>query len=131
MPSSTSSDRRDRGDSDDTGQAVVEFALALPLVCLLLLGVVQVAVVVRGQLLVDHLAREAARSAAPSAAPGATAQASVASSGVPDVRADVGITPRAVRVTVRMVQHTDVPLIGLLIPDITLDHSVVMSREPP
>ena len=50
--------------SDDRGQAVVELALAVPLVCVLALGVAQVGLVVRDQLLVHHAAREAARAAA-------------------------------------------------------------------
>ena len=48
----------------DRGQATVELALVLPLVALLLLGLVQVAVVARDQVLVAHAAREAARAAA-------------------------------------------------------------------
>ena len=49
----------------DRGQATVEFALALPFVVMLLLGVVQVVVVVRDQLAVGLAAREAARAALP------------------------------------------------------------------
>ncbi len=115
----------------DRGQAVVELALSLPLVCLALLGVVQVAVVVRAQLMVDHLTREAARAAAPAASPAIAAQASVAAAGVPATTVQVGVEARRVRVTVRSVQPTDVPLIGLLVPDIVVEHSVVMQREPP
>ena len=106
-------------------------ALALPLVCLALLGVVQVAVVVRAQLVVDHLTREAARAAAPAAAPATAAQASVAAAGVPATSVQVAVEARRVRVTVRSMQPTDVPLIGLLVPDIVVEHSVVMQREPP
>ena len=51
------------------GQATVELALALPLVCLLLLAVLQVAVVARDRLAVEHAARAAARAAAVSADP--------------------------------------------------------------
>jgi hypothetical protein len=57
--------RRRAGRPDaDAGQATVELALVLPLVALLLLGLVQVAVVARDQVLVAHAAREAARAAA-------------------------------------------------------------------
>ena len=42
----------------DRGQAVVELALALPLLVLFLLTVVQLTVVVRDQLAVVHAARE-------------------------------------------------------------------------
>ena len=58
--SSTSCDRPPRRDR---GQATVELALALPLLCVLLLAVVQVAVVARDQLAVQLAAREAARAA--------------------------------------------------------------------
>ncbi len=127
MLCSTRSDRA----STDRGQAVVETALALPLVCLALLGVVQVAVVVRAQLVVDHLAREAARAAAPAAAPAAAARASVAASGLGATAVQVGVDARRVTVTVRRVLPTDVPLVGLLVPDIVVEHSVVMQLEPP
>lgn len=127
MRSSTRSDT----PASDRGQAVVELALALPLVCLLLLGVVQVAVVVRGQLLVDHLAREAARLAAPSATPAVAARSSVTAAGLRAATVEVAVGASDVRVTVRTVQRTDVPLIGLVIPDLVLEHSVTMRREPP
>ena len=57
------------------GSAVVEFALVVPLVLLLVLGVVEVALVARGQLMVISAAREGAREAAasPDPAPAVTA----------------------------------------------------------
>lgn len=48
------------GGTADRGQATVELALALPMVCLLLLAMVQVAVIGRDQLAVQLAAREAA-----------------------------------------------------------------------
>jgi hypothetical protein len=87
--------------------------------------------VVRAQLVVDHLAREAARAAAPAAAPAAAARASVAASGLGGTTVQVGVDIRRVTVTVRTVQSTDVPLVGLLVPDIVVEHSVVMQLEPP
>lgn len=127
MRCSTRSDGR-RGD---TGQAVVELALSLPLVCLVLLGVVQVGVVVRDQLLVDHLAREAARVAAPSAAPVAAARTSVERSGDTRTSTAVHLTDDRVRVSISLVNHTDVPLVGLFVPDVVLRSTVTMQREPP
>ena len=53
----------------EEGGAVVEFALVLPLVLLLLLGVVEVAVIARTQLEVSQAAREGAREAATSPDP--------------------------------------------------------------
>jgi Flp pilus assembly protein TadG len=68
---------RTPGDSGDSGQSTVELALTIPLLMLLLLGAVQVAIIIRGQLTVVHAAREGARAAAVSAAAGAAATAAV------------------------------------------------------
>jgi Flp pilus assembly protein TadG len=48
------------------GTAVVEFALVLPLVLVLLLGIVEVAVIARTELQLVHATREGAREAAAS-----------------------------------------------------------------
>lgn len=122
---------RSSAGSDDTGQAVVELALALPLVCLLSLGTVQVGLVVRDQLAVQHAAREAARAAAVSAAPVAAARRATAALHLEAPGVDVHTTSSTVRVTVRARSRTDVPLIGLLVPDATLESTVVMALEPP
>ena len=45
----------------DRGQATVELALGLPLVCVMLLGVLQVALVVRHQLAVHEIGRASCR----------------------------------------------------------------------
>lgn len=116
----------------DRGQAVVELALALPLVCMLLLAIVQMAVVVRDQLAVHLAAREAARAAAVAGAPAAAG--ATAALRTTELRPlDVHVVERndAVAVTVRYVHHTDVPLVGLLLPDITLAATVTMGLEPP
>lgn len=51
---------------DDSGTAVVEFALVIPLVLVLLLGIVEVAVIARTELQLVHATREGAREAAAS-----------------------------------------------------------------
>jgi hypothetical protein len=53
--------------------------------------------------------------------------------GEPDSRAGVAVrlTDQQVRVTVTVVNHTDVPLVGLFLPDVTLRGTVTMRREPP
>ncbi|MEX0848014.1 MAG: TadE/TadG family type IV pilus assembly protein [Ilumatobacteraceae bacterium] len=126
MRSSTRCDR-----TDDRGQAVVELALSLPLVCLLLLGVVQVGLVVRDDLVVLHLAREAARAASVSAAPLAAARGALASG--PPIGAAVSVRNGVgtVRVVVTATSRTRVPLVGLLVPDVALRAEVVMATEPP
>lgn len=129
---SVESDHRGTARSDgrsDRGQATIELALCLPLVCLMLLGVVQVAVIVRDQLLVQHAAREAARTASVSASPASAAQITT---GIVDRAAvAVAISANRVTVTVTRTTHTDVPLIGALLPDVVLTASASMAREPP
>jgi Flp pilus assembly protein TadG len=138
MPSSAVSDRR-RGPAlrrpRDSGQAAVELALCLPVVLLVLLGVVQVAVVVRGELVVQHAAREGARAASVSAAPAAAANgavdAALAEARLDRAGATTSVGTGRVRVTVRAVTRTDVPLVGSLIGDVTHRATVVMVLEPP
>jgi Flp pilus assembly protein TadG len=116
----------------DDGQATVELALCLPVVCLLLLGVVQVAIVVRDQLAVDLAARDAARAAAVSADPHGAARVAARAAGVIDgIDVWVSTSGGTVTATVTHVERTDVPLIGLLIPDLTLRASATMVVEPP
>ena len=128
MPSSARSERR----PGDSGQSTVELALCLPLVCMLLLGVAQVALVVRSQLAVQLAARDAVRAASVSADAADAAHVAAASSGLLaplDVR--VSSRGRDVVVTVTYVEETDVPLVGLLVPDLTLRASASMLVEPP
>jgi Flp pilus assembly protein TadG len=116
----------------DDGQATVELALCLPVVVLLVLGVVQVAVVVRDQLAVELAAREGARAAAVSAAP-ADAGASAAARAAPSLSLDTTTVVGAgtVTVTVSAPSHTDVPLIGALVADVRVSATVTMALEPP
>ena len=48
---------------DERGQATTELALVLPLIAVLLLLLAQVGLVLRDQLVLTHVAREAARAA--------------------------------------------------------------------
>lgn len=116
----------------DRGQATVELALCLPLLCLFLLGIVQLVVVVRDELAVQLAAREGARAAVVAASSAAAAQAAATHA--------VTLRPLSVRstsskaavtVTVTHVTHTDVPMIGLLLPDITVSADATMALEPP
>jgi Flp pilus assembly protein TadG len=116
------------------GQAAVELALALPLVAFLLLGIVQLGFVVRDQVLVVHAAREAARQAAVDAAPDAARKAASASSGLASSRLDVQVSGRSgpgsrVRVLVRYRAPTDVPLVGPLMGDMSLQADATMRVE--
>ena len=110
----------------------MELALCLPLVCLLLLAVAQVAIVVRDQLAVQLAARDAARAAAVSADPAGAAQRAADAAGVlGGVRVSVSSSGSTVTAIATYEERTDVPLIGLLIPDITLRASASMLVEPP
>ncbi len=117
---------------NDEGQATVELALALPLLCLMLLGMVQVAVIGRGQLAVQLAAHEAARAAAVSADPqtAATRAANHAVSLRPLV-VQVVADETTITVTVSYVDHTDVSIVGALLTDVTLQASATMALEPP
>ncbi len=105
----------------------------MPLVMLLLLGVVQVALIVRSQLLVDHAAREAARAASVAASPSGAARSSVAASALRSATVAVAVdkATNRVQVTVTLTDPTDVPLIGALLADVTLQSTVTMQLEPP
>jgi Flp pilus assembly protein TadG len=126
MRSPASSDDRDRG------QATVELALCLPLLFAFLLGIVQLVVIVRDQLAVQLAAREAARAASVAAPSSASADAAAARAVT--LRPLVVATSSSgdtVTVTVAHVTRTDVPLIGALLPDITVTATATMAFEPP
>lgn len=112
---------------------MVELALALPVVCVLLAMVLQVAVLGVHRLAVELAAREAARAAAVAAdramAVAASSAAERSTSLRPlsvDLRRDSGL----VVVTVGFTDPTDVPLAGVLLPDIVLEATVTMAIEP-
>ena len=113
------------------GQAAVEFALVLPVIAVMALGLIAVGLAVRNELAVELAAREGARAAAVSASP-ATASAAAAQRSV-GLPIDVSTTASADTVTV-VVTYTDpldVPMIGRLVGTITHTASVTMAVEPP
>jgi Flp pilus assembly protein TadG len=115
------------------GQAAVELALVLPLVLLLFLGLVQVGLVVRDDVLLVHAAREAARRAAVDRADGNARVAAINGSGLTASRLDVRTTrdeaAGTVSETLRYRSPTGLPLIGPLLPDITLEAKATMREE--
>jgi Flp pilus assembly protein TadG len=115
----------------DRGQAVVEVALSLPLLCVLLLGVVQVAVVARDRLAVQLAARAAARAAAASADRGRAVASGRSAVALQPLQLEVGEHGGTVTATASYRDPTDVPLIGALLPDITVSATVTMAVEPP
>lgn len=116
----------------DRGQATVELALALPLVCVFLLAVVQVAAVVADQMSVVAAAREGARAAAVAADPASAARAAAErATSLRPLEIDTAIDDATVTVTVESVNRTGVALIGAAIPDVALRARVTMVLEPP
>ena len=103
----------------------------MPLVVMLTLALVQLAVIVSDVLTVQLAAREAARAAAvANAAVGAgsaAGQRALHGDGTISVRAG----PATVSATAARVNHTDVPLIGALLPDVVIEATVSMAVEPP
>lgn len=122
------------GATGEGGQSTVELALVLPLVALAALLVVQVGLVVRDVVLVNHAAREAARAAAVDADPDTAGRAAGRAGPLaPDrlqVRVQRGHGPdRSVEVDLRYRSVTEVPLIGWLLPDVTVEAIAVMHDE--
>ena len=123
-----------RRATGERGQATVEAALVLPLVTFFLFGVVQIGFVVRAQVLVTHVAREAVRAAAVDADPEAARRAATSSSSLDADRLTVVVEGRdgpgsRVRVIVTYSVPTDVPLVGNLIGDVSLQASATMRVE--
>ena len=122
---------RSRARSDH-GQATVELALVLPLVFGMLMLLFQIALVARDEILVVHAARDAAREATVSRDP-----ARVVAAARRDLRdATVRIVRRGrvgepVEVAVTYVSRTALPLVGALVPDLTLRAGSVMRVEAP
>jgi len=114
----------------EQGQSTVEFALVLPLVVLMLLAIIQTALVARDEVLIIHAAREAAREASVDAGEARVRAAveRVLPGASVIVAPDPGVgEPRGV--TVRFVSHTDLPLVGVIYPDLELAASVTMRAE--
>lgn len=117
------------------GQASVELALVLPVVVVALLAAIQVAVVGRAQLVVAHAARVGARAAAVDPRAGAAARAvrvAIPALKGAEVTTDTsqhGSGHRLVTVRVRSRVRTDVPIVGALIPDISLDSTATFRDE--
>jgi Flp pilus assembly protein TadG len=126
-----------RTGREDRGQSTVELALVLPLVVVLLLLVLQGGLVVRDDVLLAHAAREAARAA--SVAAGDRTVAALDAAGrsadlaTDRLRVKTALAGRGERVSVHLVYRssTDVPLVGLLVPDISLSADAVMRVEEP
>ena len=114
----------------DHGQATVELALVLPVLVLFLLALLQTAFVARDQVLVQDAARAAVREASVDAGLGRVRDAARRSLGnvTVEVRPSGG-SGDPVTVVARYVDHTNVPLIGPLFPDVVLHARATMRAE--
>ncbi|MFK8023370.1 MAG: TadE/TadG family type IV pilus assembly protein [Ilumatobacter sp.] len=118
------------GPRDDRGQAAVEFAIALPLIAVVMLAIAQLGVSIRNAIAVEAAARDGARAAAVSADP-AAARAAARRSVALAMEVDVSTDADAVTVTVIYVDPTDVAIIGALIGPVTHTATATMPIEPP
>lgn len=109
----------------------MELALGMPVLALLVSMLVQVAAIARDRLAVQLAAREAARAAAASASPVAARAAAEHATTLRPLDVSLVDDGRSVTVTVRHTDHTDMPLIGPLLPDVDLSATVTMAVEPP
>lgn len=117
----------------ERGSAVVEFALVVPLVLALLLGVVEVALVARSQLLVISAAREGAREAAASPDPAAAVRAARTVLGDRGSNARVsvrrpGVVGQSARVRVTLPYRVAAPLFGGIGVELTGSASMRVER---
>jgi Flp pilus assembly protein TadG len=117
---------------NDNGQATVELAVVLPFIVLLAAALIQCGLIVADQLAVWNAARSAARAAVISSNSQLSAQQAANDS--------VALRPLEVTLTtiddlisahVVYIDQTDLPLIGLLFPAVTLEATVFMLREIP
>lgn len=113
------------------GQATVELVLVLPVVALVLLAVVQVALVARHQLVLDHAAREGARVAAVGV-PAGDVVARVRRVAGDDVAVEVDeVDGGLVRVRVTAAAGPPVALVGWALAGRSQHAEVTMWREEP
>jgi Flp pilus assembly protein TadG len=113
------------------GQASVEFALVLPLVVVMGLGLVVIGLAVRNERAVEHTAREGARAAAVSASPGPAATAAATRTVRLPIEVSTVDDGTTVTVTVRYTDPVDIALVGALIGPVTHTATVTMAIEPP
>ncbi len=115
----------------DAGQSTVEFALVLPLLAVVALGLVQVGVSVRNQLAVELAAREGARAASVAAAAGGAAVAAATAATRLPVEVATSRSATTVTVTVTHVDEVAIPLLGRFLGPVTHRARVTMALEPP
>ncbi|MGZ8765203.1 MAG: TadE/TadG family type IV pilus assembly protein [Acidimicrobiia bacterium] len=117
-------------DRSEGGQSTVEFALLAPMLVFAVMALLQVALVVRSQLAVEHAAREAVRVA--SVDPDASSARAAGRRVLPGARVTIGARPVVGEpITVKVSLHlvTDLPLVGAVFPDPDIRAAAVMRVE--
>lgn len=116
----------------ESGQATVELAIILPFIVLIAAGLIQCGLIVANQLAVWNAARNAARAAAISPDPQIDAQRAANSAvDLRPLQVIITTTDDVVSARVVYIDHTNLPLIGVLFPQISLEATVAMLREIP
>jgi hypothetical protein len=118
--------------TDDAGQATVEVALAVPLLVIIMLFGVQIALVVRDQIATIAAAREAVRAVVVADGKMGAADAAVSKTAalIPARRSvRVTINGGLATATVTYRSPTDLPLVGIFIPDIAVHATATMALE--
>lgn len=118
----------------EQGQSSVELALSLPILFLLLMALLQTVVIARDHIQLNHAAREAAREAAVSDDRSVPRRAAIARTSLDPDRLEVTVTgqrqgSRRVRAKLSYEVPTRVPVVGFLVPDVTLEAEAAMRRE--
>ena len=116
----------------ENGQATVELAIILPFIVFIAAGLIQCGLIVADQLAVWNAARSAARAAAISPNPQFDAQRAANDAvGLRPLQVSITTIDDVVSAHVVYIDKTDLPLIGILFPEISLEATVAMLREIP
>ena len=117
---------------NESGQATVELAVVLPFIVLLAAALIQCGLIVADQLTVWNAARSAARAAAISSDPQFDSQqAALKAVTLRPLQVTLAVIDEVVSARVVYIDRTDLPFIGLLFPNISLEATVTMPREIP
>ncbi len=118
----------------EAGQATVELMLVLPVIVTFGLLLAQVGLVAVDSVMIHHAAREAARQAAVEPTDQAARAAAISAARLDAGRMDVALSGGRskgdhITATVTYLASTDVPLVGRLLPDVTMRVRVTMRVE--
>jgi Flp pilus assembly protein TadG len=118
----------------EKGQSLVEFALIVPVLVLLLLGIMDFARIFHAYLTIDHAGREAARVASigkdvPTIKAKAVEQGTSIGLKTADVTATTGLSGTNATVTIRYTITFLTPMVGNVVGPLTLEDTTIMRVE--